>query len=104
MGFEAVNGSGTPGNRSGQTYASPESSVSQTIRKRSSTSFFLELCDALIGGSDFLLEPGHFRGVIELLPRPGKLLLELPDFLVFDVELFLLLLVERHGVQIGTEA
>src|SRR6516164_3759087 len=104
MGFEAVKGSGTPGNRFGQTYASPESSVSQTIRKRSSTSFFLELRDPQIGRSDFLFEPGHFRGIIELLPRAGKLLLELPDLLVFDVELLLLLLVERHGVQIGREA
>jgi hypothetical protein len=60
-------------------------------------SFFPELRDPQIGGGDFLFEAGHFLGIIELLPGAGELLLELPHFLVLDVELLFLFFIERHG-------
>jgi SAM-dependent methyltransferase len=56
----------------------------------------LQLFDPRPGGGDFLLDPLHLFWIVELALGPRELQLELLKLLVIEVELLLLLLVERH--------
>ena len=60
-------------------------------------STFLDFLDFCLPVIDLLLQSRDILGIIRLLPGSREKLLQIPDFLSSDVNLFFLFLVQCHG-------